>query len=126
MGDIADLTKTQWQHDTYYAYSSLIPAKFIATMVGWLGKEVLSTGEVAPETLRKLQWACNNRKIDQGWLGEHECEICHEYFDRGELLIDDGNNMYVAPRMIVHYIKNHFYCPPQEFINAVNELEIDK
>lgn len=30
--------------------------------------------------------------------------------------------VYAAPDMIYHYIKDHDYVPPQEFIDAVLEL----
>jgi hypothetical protein len=32
--------------------------------------------------------------------------------------------MYVAPRMILHYILAHSYRPPQEFLDAVAKIEM--
>ncbi len=81
-------------------------------MIGWLGDVVPTTGAVSGDIIEKLRWACDHRTIDQGWLGEHECEICHNYSDRGEVLITEGDQKYVAPRMIVHYIEAHAYRPP--------------
>ena len=74
------------------------------------------------EIIEKLEWVYDNRTIDQGWLGEHECEICNNYTDRGEILIIDDDKMYVVPKMILHYIKDHFYRPPEDFINAVDNI----
>ena len=124
MSYIPDLEETEWWHEVDFAYNKSIPENFNAVMVGWLGSEIPSTGEVSTETLKKLEWAYVNRAIDQGWLGEHECEVCNNYTDRGEILIIDGDKMYVAPKMILHYIKVHSYHPPEEFIDAVNKIKI--
>lgn len=119
-----DLEKTEWWHEINFAYSKSIPEKFTAIMVGWIGNRIPSAGEVLNEIIEKLEWAYDNRTIDQGWLGEHECEICNNYTDRGEILIIDDDKMYVAPRMILHYIKDHSYRPPEEFIDAVAKINI--
>ncbi len=89
---------------------------------GCIGDKILSTGNVPAETLKKLEWAYNNRDIDQGALGEHDCEVCNNHTDRGEILIIDGEIMYVTPRKIVHYIKTHSYLPPEEFLLAVDKI----
>lgn len=119
-----DLEETEWWHEINLAYSKSIPDKFTGIMVGWLGNRIPTTGEVSPDILEKLKWAYDNRIIDQGWLGEHECEICNNHVDRGELLIIDGDKMYVAPRMILHYINEHSYLPPNEFLDAVGNINV--
>ena len=119
-----DLEETQWWHETDLAYSKSIPKEFNAIMVGWLGSEIPSTGEISIGTIKKLEWARDNRTIDQGWLGEHVCEICDDYVDRGEILVIDGEKMYVAPRMILHYIQTHSYRPPKDFLNAVDKIDV--
>ena len=91
-------------------------------MVGWIGDKIPSVGEVTNDIIEKLEWAYDNRAIDQGWLGEHDCEICNNYTDRGEILIIDEDKMYVAPKMILHYIKEHSYRPPEEFLEAVDKI----
>ncbi len=118
------LEETEWWHEINLAYSKSIPEKFTAIMVGWLGNSVPTTGEVSPENLEKLEWVYENRIIDQGWMGEHECEICNNHVDRGELLVIDGDKMYVAPRMILHYINEHAYLPPKEFLNAIGNIHV--
>jgi hypothetical protein len=122
MSYIPDLEKGEWWHVVNLAYSKSIPDTFNAVLVGWIGDKIPSTGNVSAETMKKLEWAYENRVIDQGALGEHECEICNDHTDRGEILIIDGENMYVAPRMIVHYIKVHSYRPPEEFLIAVDKI----
>ena len=123
MGDIPDLEEKEWWHVVDLAYNKSIPENFNAVMVGWLGSKIPSTGEVSTKTINKLEWALANRAIDQAWMGEHECEICNKHTDRGEILIIDGEKMYVAPRMILHYIKSHSYRPPKEFISAVDKID---
>jgi len=124
MSYTTDLDKAQWWHEAALAYSRSIPGNFTAIMVGWIGDSVPSVGIVRNDIIEKLEWAYNNRTIDQGWLGEHECEICNTHTDRGEILIIDGDRMYVAPKMILHYIKDHSYHPPEEFINALNKINV--
>jgi len=124
MSTIPDLTQTEWWHTPELAYSSSVPERFVGVMIGWLGDTVPTTGAVSGEIIEKLRWACDHHTIDQGCLGEHECGICKDYPDRGEVLIADGDKMYVAPRMILHYIEAHGYCPPQEFLDAVAQIEI--
>jgi len=123
MGYIPDLEESEWWHVADYAYDTSIAENFNATLIGWLGSEIHSIGKISPETLGKLEWAADKRGIDQGSLGEHECEICNNHTDRGEILIVDGEKMYVAPRMIVHYIKEHCYHPPEEFLRAVDKID---
>ncbi len=119
-----DLKKIEWWHEVNLAYSKSIPDKFTAIMVGWIRDMIQSTREVTDDIIETLEWAYDNREIDKGWLGEHECEICNNHADRGEILIMDNDRMYGAPKMILHYIKNYFYRPPEEFIDAVDRIEI--
>ena len=37
----------------------------------------------------------------------------------GEIWVEDVDKTYAAPLMIIHYIEEHNYLPPQEFIDAV-------
>jgi hypothetical protein len=64
----------------------------------------------------------------------HECELCRDEQatllskrgDRyvrgnGALYIPTADCVYVAPLMIVHYVREHSYRPPEEFMAAVLE-----
>lgn len=124
MGFIPDLEKIDWWLDVAFAYSKSIPESFSAIMIGWLGNSIPSSGETPGEFLERLEWAYEQREIDQGWLGEHECEICNNCTDRGEILIVDGHKMYVAPKMILHYVKDHSYLPAEEFMEAVKMVKV--
>jgi hypothetical protein len=42
-----------------------------------------------------------------------------------ELWIPGGSVWYAAPSLIIHYISEHRYLPPKEFIKAVFDLNVD-
>lgn len=119
-----DVAKERWQHDQGLAYDPSLPKEFDATLVGWLKREVPRVGEISPDALRKIEWICEHRKIDQGWLGYHTCEICEQYDDRGEALYICDGVYYVIPQMILHYINDHGYVPPPQFMKALEKLDV--
>jgi hypothetical protein len=73
------------------------------------------------------------------YRGIHVCELCHapEELKRagdkawmewarhrasnGEIRVRRGEVTYAAPVLIVHYIQQHGYLPPQEFLQAIGE-----
>jgi len=46
----------------------------------------------------------------------------------GEIRVRGADGVwYVAPRLVIHYVVEHHYCPPQGFLEAVeNPTEIGK
>jgi hypothetical protein len=101
--------------------------------IGWLdvthGFPVGSTDSLFTE---RLWLYCRNRV----WAtrGYHQCEICSEpqwpyIATRGDQELKLGsaeirvlgtdNIIYAAPDLIYHYVVDHQYLPPQEFIDAV-------
>ena len=44
----------------------------------------------------------------------------------GEIRLRDADGIwYVAPRLVIHYVEKHRYCPPEGFLSAVlNPSEI--
>ncbi|WP_443732247.1 DUF7919 family protein [Streptomyces griseochromogenes] len=113
MADFADLT--------VYSYGdSPIPMKNI----GWLGRSFgVPTGEggVNSQALARLEFEI--RKPRSLALGVHECEFCRSnppVTGNGEIHIfgTDGTT-YSTPTMIVHYIRDHAYSPPSEFVSAL-------
>ena len=107
-----------------------------AINVGWLGQpHSFETGEVSEEFLERL-WAYLRYPV-RIFRGFHTCEFCKtNKYDclrvkyKGEerkvgyyeirVFSKDGK-VYAAPSMILHYIMEHNYMPPEEFINAVIE-----
>jgi hypothetical protein len=68
--------------------------------------------------------------------GVHHCDFCDQksplaarsklsdsiaWLGNGEILVCGGNDIFVAPTLIVHYVAVHAYCPPDVFVAAVLE-----
>ncbi len=51
--------------------------------------------------------------------GTHTCELCGNCTAAGNVWVPTPNVVYVAPEMIVHYVAEHNYRPPDEFRRAV-------
>ena len=51
--------------------------------------------------------------------GPHECGFCHSVYGNDNLLVPAVNVLFVCPGMILHYIEEHGYRPPQIFQEAV-------
>ena len=105
--------------------------------VGWLSKgRPFQTRETSEAFQAALNELCNNNSINL-FLGHHVCEFCPDaswgdpYFHEmgnGEIRVRGASGIwYVAPRLVIHYVVEHRYCPPQDFIEAVmNPSEIGK
>jgi hypothetical protein len=97
-----------------------------AVTVGWLENGYpFKTGPVPRPLLSKLRKLAEDPKNPM-W-GFHECDICttarrNRPQGNGEIhVVSSDGTIYVAPTLIVHYIKAHNYLPPEEFIEAVLE-----
>ena len=94
-----------------------------AIKVGWLDKGKpytqwkKSDEEMLAELIIKLE------EIGPGIFtkGFHVCPFCAGEESSRQYIIKfkDGKTFYDAPEMITHYIIEHNYLPPQEFIDAV-------
>jgi hypothetical protein len=73
--------------------------------------------------------------------GYHECDFCRTdaretipfqgstiYLGSAEVWVPsaDGALVYAAPNLIYHYISKHGYCPPLDFIEAVNNYTLER
>lgn len=99
--------------------------------VGWLDKSMeFPTGRVANSTIEKLHDYYNS--LQNRTRGFHRCNICrggnrktNEFLqkDHGSaevwVLANDGK-LFACPELIIHYIVDHDYLPPKEFLEAVN------
>jgi hypothetical protein len=102
--------------------------------VGWLNIEnPYSHGKVSEEFLLSL-WDYCRHPVKRA-RGFHTCDLCLPTDFEGLTLVkfreqiiklgdgisfvftDDKN--YCFPNLIFHYVTEHHYCPPQEFIEAV-------
>jgi hypothetical protein len=130
---------------TYYedgsSYSYL--AEFVdgSVNVGWLDSAMpIPTGDFPDEFVDRLTELCRYPvNLTRGW---HRCNLCPpseepgrpspttvtspdgEYLvGHGEIRVEgEKGARYAAPDMIVHYVREHGYQPPDYFIDAVLSL----
>jgi hypothetical protein len=101
--------------------------------VGYLKGNDYPKGEISETVFDRLAMLCKNPAIR--WFGFHQCDLdpCDkqeqpDLFWRGlvipksatvDILVVGKTNSYLAPSLILHYIRQHKYLPPSEFIEAV-------
>ena len=104
--------------------------------IGWLDSDhSFAQGPVSERVLATVFTLCK-APVNQT-RGFHPCVFCSSgpagiqaTYDGTTLLLGSAEIrvpsraglVYAAPNMIYHYIKDHHYQPPQEFIDAVSEL----
>jgi predicted enzyme related to lactoylglutathione lyase len=119
----------------------LIPRFKEVLTVGWLEKgHEYPTGEIDAETIAKLNALLESPKTyTLQSRGFHECDFCTieqrvypTYKERkialgsAQLWIPGSSGViYAAPTLIIHYIEDHGYRPPDEFIEAVKGFDLD-
>lgn len=88
--------------------------------VGWLDEShPFPAGDVSPLFLDKLKTLCKEKIVRQT-KGMHFCETCKKQSGSAEIeVIGENGVIYAAPTLIFHYVKDHHYLPPEEFIQAV-------
>jgi len=90
--------------------------------IGWLDdKNDYSTG-IFPEKIELLK-KLKTIRPSNGTKGSHTCQICGKRLGSSEYIIKGDNIYYHTPDSISHYIIEHDYKPPQEFIDAVMKLK---
>ena len=106
--------------------------------IGWLdGRHKFSKGEVSTEIVASLRQLASSPV--ELYRGLHVCELCtppegisitdHEPYwawaqsraSNGEIRAEHEGITYAAPVIITHYIEEHGYCPPEQFLRAVTE-----
>jgi hypothetical protein len=53
------------------------------------------------------------------FMGSHTCELCGRAQGTQNLGVVWGSKLYVAPELVLHYVRVHAYRPPDEFVEAV-------
>ncbi|MBI9046781.1 MAG: hypothetical protein JEZ06_20010 [Anaerolineaceae bacterium] len=122
----------------------LLEEGLILYTVGWLGDFVPSEGKTPSECITRL---CNAYKaklaFSDGTGGWHNCELCHtenewypggkvgpiinwqneqiRLYGHGHFIIRHNVYVYLFPALILHYILDHGYKPPETFIEAVRQ-----
>lgn len=128
-------------------YQYLKGSKEKALNVGWLAAgHAFPLGNVDNDVLQRIRLLCKIRV--NGMRGFHVCDFCKvppdanagwQWFLNTALKIDgvrvplgsseirvhDKNGaVYAAPNLIHHYIANHGYLPPEEFLQAIRNLKV--
>jgi hypothetical protein len=115
--------------------------------VGWLdGTHPYPKGMVTPSLIEKIRLLAT--KPVELYRGKHVCEVCpdpglpkvmldglpgcldpdsayvkwmNSHSSNGEIRVSHGGITFAAPVLIVHYIEEHLYLPPAEFLKAIEE-----
>ncbi len=94
--------------------------------IGWLHPDhPFTKGEVAADFVARLKEfvAQSGKSAEALYFGAfggiHTCEFCNKAHGVCNFGVPCGERLFVAPEMIVHYIEQHGYCPPAEFVAAV-------
>jgi hypothetical protein len=94
--------------------------------IGWLHPDhSYAKGNVSPEFLTRLkQFAAQCCESAEALFfgasgGIHTCEFCGKAHCAAEFGVPNDGLLFVAPQLVVHYIEQHAYCPPAEFVAAV-------
>lgn len=110
-------------------YPDLAPCRYFSRgntiAVGWLDADhAFPTGTLAPERYQLLVDSFERGRWFQptSFPGFHICELC----DAGKggsdnLFVPDGDRCLVVPVLILHYIRDHAYLPPDELFIALEK-----
>jgi hypothetical protein len=111
-----------------------LPAGLHLLAVGWIEEAGFATGAVPEEFLAALVAAYPAKVVPDGTRGLHTCTLCHVIMPKvewkgkkidvkgyGHFLIRYEKAVYMAPALVLHYVLDHNYRPPQIFIDAVAE-----
>jgi hypothetical protein len=106
-------------NDTMVAHGDHVRA------IGWLSADQpFPRGEVSVEFTARLKEFIRlaNRSSELLWFpafgGPHTCELCDNNTDSRNFGVPANDRLYVAPGMILHYVEEHNYKPPDEFVAA--------
>jgi hypothetical protein len=120
---------------TPYTYGSTPPVDSIVN-IGWLSREHGFATGLAPREFLTALARLTDSPVNL-YRGRHYCEFCPTPMvtmsDRGPTLVEppsaiwgnreirvpaDCGRIYVAPKLVLHYVEAHGYLPPEEFMNA--------
>jgi len=117
----------QFINDAYY--SDLSPYEYGFSIpecvnIGWLDKDHdFEKGDVPNEFIEKLK----ELPTFAAHAGYHNCPFCEgggrDTWSSSIKMVIGNGLVYLTPAMIVHYVRDHHYKPPQEFIDAVMDME---
>lgn len=113
-----------------YSYKQA-PNESASKCIGWIGDgESYKTCEVDPAALLRLE-LLSELKANRT-RGLKSCPICGNLFEENrfgtklgssEIKVVALGQAYTSPALIVHFIRDHSYCPPEEFLRALKAME---
>jgi hypothetical protein len=111
-----------------------LPEGLTLRAVGWLERPGFATGTVPKDCIGALVEALRGAIFHDGYRGYHTCTLCGKFLPEvkwkrrrislqghGHYLVQLGQVVYMAPALLLHYILDHGYRPPDEFLNAVSQ-----
>lgn len=120
-------TMTFFADLTTHTYSTNVEEQGVLN-VGWLGeRNPIPTGKTSWKFRNLLKQLCSKPILFH--RGVHRCEYCTgcvRASGNGQIRVRDRTGIwYSAPTLILHYVTEHDYLPPRQFIDAVlDPLEI--
>jgi hypothetical protein len=92
--------------------------------IGWLSRHFeFPTGSVSKPFVKRLHlFAASDSDLMLNFplfMGSHECEFCKGKRGGRTFGVPAGDVMFVAPKLVAHYVEQHQYYPPREFVDAV-------
>jgi hypothetical protein len=109
-----------------------LPAGLQLFAVGWIEEAGFTTGAVPEECIEALITDYPTMIVPDGTRGWHTCTLCEkemikvewkgktvDLMGAGHYLVRYEKAVYMAPALLLHYILDHHYRPPQIFIDAV-------
>jgi hypothetical protein len=116
------------------AGDGLLPKNLTIRAVGWLERAGFTTGDVPKHCITALVDALRGGIFSDGFRGYHTCTICGKFppeikwkrrrlglLGHGHYLVQLGKVVYMAPELLLHYILDHGYRPPDEFLDALSQ-----
>jgi hypothetical protein len=102
--------------------------------VGWLERRGFPRGKGPNACVEAVVAAHRGGIFSDGTRGIHGCTLCGRELPQvrwfwpwrmvqlkghGHYLVRRDDAVFMAPELLLHYIRRHGYCPPQEFVDAV-------
>ena len=111
-------------NEAYFVHGARVRA------IGWLeAGHPFPCGDVPADFMEALTAHVATAHQVCMFMGFHECSLCpaeRPHAGLRNLLVPTADLLYVAPESIVHYIKDHGYRPPDEFMAAVLACPVQK
>lgn len=90
--------------------------------IGWLDtSHTIPAAAHHPAILDAIRARLSLIEAEHVGLGDHTCPFCSKVQGSGEYRFynPEKRRAYVAPALFFHYMEDHHYAPPREFIQAV-------